>query len=328
LCSALCEKYERYDDIGEGNFGAVCKARNLKTDQIVAIKRLKLDDHCLSDGVPPHVIREVCLLRDFVHPNVVRLLDLHVEDMMVFNLVFECAEHDLYREIRDARKARQKLPLEKVKRYTADLMAGIHACHVRCITHRDLKPQNVLVSEGRLKICDFGLARIFSPPPGGGRRQYTPDIITLWYRAPEILLGSPSYGPEVDVWSAGCIIGEMAIGLPIFPGDSEIDTYFKICRLMGTPTPETWPELHNLQWRKEYPSWPGTGLEPLLEARPDLGEDGIDLLCGLLELFPPRRTPMRLARQHRFVCPVVATNGVACKAAALRARPTQPVLAA
>mmetsp|Transcript_66718 Transcript_66718/g.192740 ORF Transcript_66718/g.192740 Transcript_66718/m.192740 type:complete len:343 (-) Transcript_66718:56-1084(-) len=295
---ALVDRFERIDDIGEGCYGVVSKARCRETNEIVAIKRMKLDEWSLSEGVPAHVLREVCLLQDFVHPNVVRLLDLHVEDMSTFNLIFEFADHDLHREIKATRRARRFMPMEMVAKYTADLLNGIHACHIRCITHRDLKPQNVLVSEDGLKICDFGMARMFAPP----KRRYTNDVVTLWYRAPELLLGADIYGPEVDLWSVGCILGEMATSMVLFPGDSEIGTYFRIAQTIGSPTAETWPELNKLaHWKDSFPKWPQNGLLPLLKLRPQLGDAGIDLLRGLLEMRPQARTPARLAKKHIFV---------------------------
>merc|ERR550532_390726 len=142
------------------------------------------------------------------------------------------------------------MPFENVLRYSQELLSGIHGCHVRLIIHRDLKPQNILIGKDGLKICDFGLARNFSLPI----KPYTHDVITLWYRAPELLLGAEKYGPEVDIWSAGCIIAEMASGYPTFPGDSEIGTIFKIMKFVGSPTEETWPGYHTLEhWKKTFP---------------------------------------------------------------------------
>jgi len=190
------------------------------------------------------VIREVSILRDFVHPNVVRMLDMHVGGQADYNLIFEFLERDLHSVLKRYRKTGERMPMSQVCSFSKMLLNGIHACHVRLIIHRDLKPQNILLSEDNvLKICDFGLARIFAQP----LKHYTVDVITLWYRCPEILLASPNpYGPEVDVWSAGCVIAEMATGEAPFCGQSEIDTIFKIFRLLGTPTEESWPGYQKL----------------------------------------------------------------------------------
>merc|ERR1711920_381597 len=160
------------------------------------------------------------------------------------------------------------------------LLAGCHACHVRLIIHRDLKPHNILLTdEGVLKICDFGLARWYSQP----LKPYTMDVITLWYRCPEILLGSQlAYGPEVDMWSAGCVIAEMMCSEVPFCGQSEIDTIFKIFKLVGTPTQESWPGHDQLEhWKTTFPKWRPTGLMPIYQLRTVMGNDGLDLLRNL-----------------------------------------------
>eukprot|EP00415_Alexandrium_ostenfeldii_P004965 UN4965 len=172
--------------------------------------------------------------------------------------------------------------MHQVAKYAQDLLSGIHACHVRMIIHRDLKPQNILIGENGLKICDFGLARVYTLPV----KLYTHDVITLWYRAPEILLGVQKYGPEVDMWSAGCIITEMATSYPTFPGDSEIGTIFKILKLLGTPTEESWPGFSRLEyWKDTFPRWPPTGLEPIRTMQPELEGVGMDLITHLLDMI-------------------------------------------
>jgi len=219
-------------------------------------------------------------------------------------LVFEYVDDDLHRVLKSYRHARQLMPMHQVVKYAGDLLNGCQACHLRLIIHRDLKPQNILVSRDGLKICDFGLARMFSPP----LKAYTHDVITLWYRSPEILLGTTIYGPEVDMWSAGCCIAEMATCQPLFPGDSEIGTIFKILRLLGTPTEQTWPGFSKLEhWKTSFPQWPPTDLETLLEVRPELGELGLDLLRGLLCLNPQARLPARRAKAHALLAQTHAT---------------------
>jgi len=290
------ERYEPMDVSGIGVYGTVYRALDRETGQVVAMKRVHLEDE-FGEGVPAHVIREVSLLRDFQHPNIVRMLDIHVSGVSDFTLILEHIDIDLYRYQKAFRKSGQVMPFDQVKRYGKDLLNGIHACHVRLIVHRDLKPQNVLVSESGLKICDFGLARIFALPI----KQYTHDVVTLWYRPPEILLGTITYGPEVDLWSAGCVLAEMATGLPTFSGDSEIGTIFKIFRLMGTPTEEAWPGSSKLDhWKPSFPRWPPTHLRPILDARPELGEQGLELLNGLLSVNPQARISSRKANNHKF----------------------------
>ncbi|KAF9208412.1 Cyclin-dependent kinase catalytic subunit [Haplosporangium sp. Z 27] len=157
-------------------------------------------------------------------------------------------------------------------------------CHSRRILHRDLKPQNLLINKGgRLKLADFGLARAFGIP----LRTYTHEVVTLWYRAPEILLGSRHYSTAVDMWSVGCIFAEMITRKPLFPGDSEIDELFKIFRLRGTPNEEIWPGVSaHKDWKQEFPQWSRKPLESVL---PQLDKDGIDLLSQMMEYDPARR---------------------------------------
>ncbi|CAK0900009.1 unnamed protein product, partial [Prorocentrum cordatum] len=145
-----------------------------------------------------------------------------------------------------------------------------------------------------LKICDFGLSRIFSP----SSKAYTPEVVTLWYRGPELLLGQPTYSSEVDIWSAGCILAEMATGDPTFPGDSEIGTIFKIMQLLGSPTEATWPGFEQATplWKASFPRWPPTGLASLYERRPELGSAGMDLLRGMLAMNPASRLTSRRAK--------------------------------
>lgn len=291
----LEERYEWMHQIGAGVFGVVHQARNKETQELVAVKKLAFDEE-YSTSIPAHVLREVSLLQSFVHPNVVRLHEVHMGQHDYY-LVFECAELDLHCLLKRLRVAGQQMPMEQVKRYSQQLLNGCHACHVRLVIHRDLKPQNILVSSEGLKICDFGLARLFSPP----LRAYTHDVITLWYRSPEILLGAAVYGPEVDMWSAGCCIAEMAIGYPLFPGDSEIGTIFRICRICGTPSEATWQGVSKLEhWKKTLPDWPQTQLEPLRKTRPELEGAGLGLLNGLLTMHPRERLTARRAKQHAF----------------------------
>lgn len=278
-------------------FGTVYQARHRDTDEIVALKCLRLEQDPVN-GVPPHVIREVSLLQDFDHPNIVQLVGMEVGGLADYCLIFEYVDMDLSRVLKAFRAADQKMPMAQVMRISHELLSGCHACHVRHIIHRDLKPQNILITgDGVLKICDFGLARMCSPPS----KPYSIDVVTLWYRAPEILLGTQTYGAEVDMWSAGCIVTEMATGEVNFPGSSEIDTIFRIIRLLGTPTEETWPGHRRLRhWKDTFPKWRPTGLQPIYEMRTELGYEGLDLLGGLLRLDPQARLRPRRAKNHAF----------------------------
>lgn len=143
------------------------------------------------------------------------------------------------------------LPPSTVQSLSHQLLLGVSHCHARRVIHRDIKPHNILISpSGKLKIADFGLARLTALPT----RAYTHEVVTLWYRAPEILFGSDIYGPPVDCWSVGCVINEIATGRPMFTGQSEFDQLIRIMRVLGTPTTSTW---HNVESLPYYsPSFP------------------------------------------------------------------------
>ncbi|CAK0834365.1 unnamed protein product [Prorocentrum cordatum] len=276
--------------------GPARPAEDRETDDRVALKRPGPGED-RGDGLPAHVLREVSLLRDLVHPNIVRLRDLQVGGLGGLELIFEYVPDDLHQVLKGHRREGTQLAMEEVLRYSQDLLTGAHACHVRMVIHRDLKPQNLLIHPvDGLKICDFGLARTFSLPV----QSYTQEVITLWYRGPELLLGYPNYGTEVDIWSTGCILAEIATAYPIFPGDSEIGTAFKIMQLLGSPTEATWPGFERTLslWSPSFPRWPPTGLEAIRDRRPELGDAGMDLIRSLLTLCPSSRPTARRARAH------------------------------
>eukprot|EP00443_Scrippsiella_acuminata_P045327 CAMPEP_0115326320 /NCGR_PEP_ID=MMETSP0270-20121206/83508_1 /TAXON_ID=71861 /ORGANISM="Scrippsiella trochoidea, Strain CCMP3099" /LENGTH=318 /DNA_ID=CAMNT_0002746615 /DNA_START=37 /DNA_END=993 /DNA_ORIENTATION=+ len=296
----LKAKFERLDMIGSGVYGKVYQARNRETGEIVALKTLCYAES-EEDGVPPHIIREGSILMSFEHPNVVRLFHVYLSSPTEYHLVLEYIETDLHQVIKQRRVTGTTMPLQQLINYSHHLLCGIHACHVRLIAHRDLKPQNVLVSRDGLKICDFGLSRWFSAP--WQPQNYTHEVITLWYRAPEVLLGgrSDTYGPEVDMWSAGCVIAEMATSYPMFPGESEISTIFRVMKALGTPTEETWPGHSQLEnWSSKFPQWPSTGLALFLNRTPELGVNGGELLKGLLVMNPEGRLNARRAKNHAW----------------------------
>lgn len=207
-------------------------------------------------------------------------------------LVFEFVDRDLKKHM-----DKQVGPLDyaQVKSYTFQMIKGIEYCHNRGIMHRDLKPQNLLVSDaGQLKIADFGLARAFVPPV----RPFTHEVVTLWYRPPEILLGEPTYALPVDLWAVGAILVEMLNKRPLFPGDSEIDELFRIFRVMGTPNESNWPEGTKLpDFNSMWPQWPVMDIAKFV---PTLDATGVDLIQGLLSLDPRDRLSASEACAHPF----------------------------
>lgn len=298
-------KYEEIDvqPLGEGTYGQVFKARCRDSGRMVALKKMKTDDG--DEGVPSTALREIALLKELRHENVVELIDQFCTRKKL-TLVFEYVEHDLKKYTK--KLGRLLLPQE-IQQLAQQLCAGIEFCHANRILHRDLKPQNLLVdNELRLKIADFGLARAYSVPIP----KYTHEVVTIWYRAPEILLGQAKYSVPVDIWSIGCIFAEMATGLPLFQGDSEIETIFKVFQKLGTPTEAVWPGLKKLpEFKSSFPQWTAKGWENIRNTKAQVGLDGIDLLNQMLAYDPRARVSARLALQHRYfhgpVCAATAT---------------------
>ncbi len=284
-------QYERVGKIGEGTYGVVYKALDSTTGRFLALKQIRLEQE--EEGVPSTAIREIALLKELRHENVVALEDVVHEDRKL-HLVFEFLDLDLKKHM-DSEPAFYREPYA-VKKFLFQMLRGIAFCHAHRILHRDLKPQNLLIARASatLKLADFGLARAFGIPV----RQYTHEVITLWYRAPEILLGSKHYSTPVDLWSIGCIFAEMATQKPLFPGDSEIDELFKIFQLLGTPDEAAYPGVSALPEFKEiFPKW---RRQDLAAAAPALCTEGLDLLGQLLEYVPARRVTAVAALDHAY----------------------------
>ncbi|KXL48137.1 hypothetical protein M433DRAFT_130583 [Acidomyces richmondensis BFW] len=312
------ENYQKMEKIGEGTYGVVYKARDLTTPdhRIVALKKIRLEAE--DEGVPSTAIREISLLKELSDPNIVRLLNIVHADGHKLYLVFEYLDLDLkkYMEalpvsqggrgkplpegVMDGRKGHMGLGPEMVKKFNYQLLQGVRYCHAHRILHRDLKPQNLLIDkEGNLKLADFGLARAFGVP----LRTYTHEVVTLWYRAPEILLGGRQYSTGVDMWSVGCIFAEMATRKPLFPGDSEIDEIFKIFRILGTPTEADWPGVTSFpDFKASFPKWERKGDQEIVndDGVKVLGDEGLDLLASLLVYDPAGRISAKQAVDHPY----------------------------
>jgi len=283
------ERYSKIEKIGEGTYGVVYKAKDLATGELVALKKIRLEAE--DEGVPSTAIREISLLKELSHPNIVGLKNVVHENNKLY-LVFEYLDRDLKRYMELAGKHLHRM---LVKSYLQQLIKGIAHCHSHRVLHRDLKPQNLLIDKkGALKLADFGLARAFGVPV----RTYTHEVVTLWYRPPEILLGCRQYATACDLWSIGCIFAEMVTCTPLFPGDSEIDQLFRIFRLLGTPNEATWPGVSQLRdYKATFPQW---SPQTLRTAVPGLEPLGLDLLKKLLVYEPNKRISARQALQHPY----------------------------
>nr|CBZ42109.1 CDKL5 protein [Oikopleura dioica] len=221
------------ETVGEGAYGIVWKARNRETNEIVAIKQFKDSEE--NEEVKRTTMRELRVLRSLRQENIVQLLEFFKRKRKLF-LVFEFVEKNML-EVLDENK--RGMTQTTVKSYAHQLIKAVAwegKCHARDIIHRDIKPENLLISTtGKLKLCDFGFARPVSARSESSR--YTEYVATRWYRAPELLLGS-KYGRAVDVWSIGCIIGELLDGEPLFPGDNEIHQLICVQKILGTLPPD------------------------------------------------------------------------------------------
>ncbi|KAG8423843.1 Cyclin-dependent kinase catalytic subunit [Metarhizium acridum] len=305
------ENYQKLEKVGEGTYGVVYKARDLaNSGRIVALKKIRLEAE--DEGVPSTAIREISLLKELRDPNIVRLFNIVHSDGHKLYLVFEFVDLDLKRymealPVSDGGRGKalpegssatiMQLGLGEVvvRKFMMQLCEGIKYCHSRRVLHRDLKPQNLLIDkEGNLKLADFGLARAFGVP----LRTYTHEVVTLWYRAPEILLGGRQYSTGVDMWSVGCIFAEMCTRKPLFPGDSEIDEIFKIFRTLGTPDEEVWPGVTSYpDFKSSFPKWRRDYRQPLCQ---NLDQKGLELLEMMLVYDPAGRISAKQACNHPY----------------------------
>eukprot|EP01132_Coremiostelium_polycephalum_P013201 gene13201-16105_t len=249
-----------------------------------------------TEGFPITAIREIKILKELDHKNIVRLKEIVTSKASSQNnnkgsvyMVFEYMDHDL-NGLMDSPVFKFFNP-EQIKCYLKQLLEGLDYCHRNNVLHRDIKGSNLLLNnKGILKLADFGLARPFN---SSEKKLLTERVITLWYRPPELLLGSQNYGPEVDMWSVGCIMAELLSKKTLFPGRSTIDQLDKIYQICGTPTKEIWPEAETL------PHWdtlkPKKTYKRILrdiyanENKAFFTTEALDLLDKLLCLNPKQR---------------------------------------
>ena len=288
------EKYQKLDRIGEGTYGVVHKARDVTTGELVALKKIRLEHE--DEGIPSTAIREISLLKELKHPNIVRLHDVIYTEKSL-TLVFEYLDQDL-KKLLDAYSG-QGLDIATTKSYLFQLLTGVAHCHAHKVLHRDLKPQNLLINrEGDLKLADFGLARAYGIPV----KSYTHEVVTLWYRPPDVLMGNRNYLRNVDIWSVGCIFAELLNGKALFPGTSHSDQLRRIFMLMGTPTEETWPGVSELpEYNVNFEMYPPQDLRSVI---PRIDDEGLDLLYQMLRMNPADRISAADALHHPYLSDV------------------------
>ncbi|KAH7520556.1 cyclin-dependent kinase E-1 isoform X2 [Ziziphus jujuba] len=312
------QQYDLIGKIGEGTYGLVFLARTKSPNnrgKSIAIKKFKQSKD--GDGVSPTAIREIMLLREISHENVVKLVNVHINhvDMSLY-LAFDYAEHDLYEIIRHHRdKVNQGINPYTVKSLLWQLLNGLNYLHSNWIIHRDLKPSNILVmgdgeEQGVVKIADFGLARIYQAPLKSLSENGV--VVTIWYRAPELLLGAKHYTSAVDMWAVGCIFAELLTLKPLFqgaevkapPNPFQLDQLDKIFKVLGHPTLEKWPTLANLpHWQQDLQHIQGHkydnhGLHGFVHL--PLKSAAYDLLSKMLEYDPRKRITAAQALEHEY----------------------------
>lgn len=282
------ERYKILEELGDGTCGSVYKARDWRTNEIVAVKKMKRKFFFWEEYWR---LREIKVLRKLNHPNIIKLKEVVRENNEVF-LIFEYMNYNLYQIMKEQRRPFSE---DEIRSFMSQLLHGLNHLHRSGYFHRDLKPENLLVTNDVLKIADFGLAReVSSVPP------YTEYVSTRWYRAPEVLLQSKLYTPAVDMWAAGAILAELFNLSPIFPGESEIDQLFKICCVLGTPDLTIFAEGTNasrlygiINYEKILPA-------NLSDIIPNASPEAIDLIQQLCSWDPSRRPAADESLQHPF----------------------------
>lgn len=320
------DKYKSLGKIGEGTYGLVYMGQSLevpvdKPDAkiFVAVKRFK--SFKAGDGISPTAIREIKLLRELDNRFIVKLLNVHLdtEDKILY-LIFDYAAHDLLGMIRHHRSVEKgPMPLYTVKSLLYQVLQGVNYLHKNWVIHRDLKPSNILVTgddkpydeQGVVKIADFGLARLYQAPL---RPLSDADavVVTIWYRAPELLLGAKHYTNAIDLWAIGCIFAELLTSKPLFQGREkerkgdqpipiQADQIEQIFRILGKPDLKRWPTGHALQHWGEAMNWQDYP-NKLAAAVPQLpaNSHGFNLLSRLLEYDPTKRITAEQALHHPY----------------------------
>nr|XP_024218016.1 cyclin-dependent kinase 14 isoform X2 [Halyomorpha halys] len=286
------EAYIKLEQLGEGSYATVFKGYSNLTNQVVALKEIRLQE---EEGAPFTAIREASLLKELKHCNIVTLHDIvHTRQTLTF--VFEYVHTDLSQYME---RHPGGLVYHNVRLLLFQLLRGLAYCHKRMVLHRDVKPQNLLISEmGELKLADFGLARAKSVPS----HTYSHEVVTLWYRPPDVLLGSTHYSTSLDMWGVGCIFLEMITGVPTFPGVREVyDQLDKIFKILGTPVEESWEGVTHLPGYNPHKLCFYRG-QKLGLAFPRLYDivEGENMASALLQLNPDKRIDAEEALRHKY----------------------------
>ncbi|WIA21059.1 hypothetical protein OEZ85_005381 [Tetradesmus obliquus] len=299
------DAYQKGPIIGEGTYGSVICATHKASGRRVAIKKVRMASN--REGVNMSVLRELKALQALQGPHVVELLDVFTTKSSLV-LVFEYMDCSLDDVIRD--KATPLSPAD-VKAYMQMLLQGLAHVHDAGVVHRDIKPDNMLIGgDSTLKLADFGLARSVEAPCSSSDEaaKLTPQVFGRWYRPPELLMGCCHYGCPVDMWAAGCVLAELLLRRPWFPGVCDMDQLDRIFKVLGVPTVQSWPGMADLPHRIDFK--PADG-QPLQQLFPQASPECLDLLQQLMQFDPRHRISAVAALQHPYFSSSPAPTQVA-----------------
>eukprot|EP01017_Pseudomicrothorax_dubius_P044281 TRINITY_DN7470_c0_g3_i1.p1 TRINITY_DN7470_c0_g3~~TRINITY_DN7470_c0_g3_i1.p1 ORF type:complete len:380 (+),score=50.95 TRINITY_DN7470_c0_g3_i1:58-1197(+) len=287
----LMERYQITEVIGDGTFGSVSRAIDLTNGRTVAIKRMKKKVHRWEESINQ---AEIISLIDLAHPNIVKLHEVMKHNDELY-FIFENLDRNVFQLMKDRQKQTNEPFTEtQIRNIIYQTLQGLAYMHRHGYFHRDIKPENLLELHGTVKIADFGLAKpIKSKPP------YTDYVSTRWYRAPEVILRAPIYGPPIDIFAVGAIMVELYNFWPLFPGTTEADQIHKIMAVMGTPSELEWPEGYELARQMGF-KFPKQNAVPLKSVVKNASEEAIDLIYGMLRYSPKMRLTALQALQHPF----------------------------
>ncbi|KAF4120180.1 cyclin-dependent kinase 7 [Geosmithia morbida] len=287
-------KYVKGKKLGEGTY-AIVFLGHLRADpsSLVAIKKIKVQKE-YTEGMAPDAVRELKHLQELQHPNIISLLAVFSSKDQNLNLVLEYLPlGDLEMLIRDTDRVRYGAA--DIKAWMGMLTRAVWFCHESFVLHRDIKPNNLLIAaDGDVKLADFGLARGFADP----HQVMTSNVITRWYRPPELLFGAKHYSGAVDVWSVGAVFAELVIRAPYLPGSTELDQIRLICEAVGTPNDDNWPGVSRLPEYTVPLASPVRGKDWYEMRFGTVGSHGVDLLMRTLTLNPRTRITAREMLNH------------------------------
>jgi len=303
-CRLVYDSYERLARLDEGTYGVVWKARDMATNEVVALKQIKFDPILMKEGFQIAALREIGVLLALSHECIVTVKEMVVGDS--FDKVYMAMEY-MEMDLQEATKKSGTAPFQQseLKNMLYQILSAMHHIHEKWILHRDIKTSNILVQKsGKIALCDFGLARKYQIP----LKAMTQLVVTLWYRPPELLFGENVYGPEVDMWSVGCVFGELMKKEAIMQGRGELDQVDLIFKLLGVPNESNWPSFKSLpnsrtfRWKnkqapqlsKKFPINSFSGGQTYLDP------NGFDLLSRLLTLDPKNRITAKDALDHKY----------------------------